>query len=144
VADIASGLWDVLSDIGGAIGDVLGGAADVIGGGLSSLTSSIDISGMLSAAQPTALASPPSGDGAASSMLGALAPGAPLAAVAPAGATTVDQSVDAGGITVNVSAERLEADSASLLSDDIVAQLQRRLGSLRSEQDFREGARPTA
>ncbi|MFG3257558.1 hypothetical protein [Streptomyces sp. NPDC048172] len=64
------------------------------------------------------------------------------AAAAPAGA--VDQSVHVeGGITVNVNAERLEADSAALLSDDIIAQLQQRLGALRSEQDFRTGARPS-
>ena len=80
----------------------------------------------------------------------AAAPGLPtagMAGLAPsaAGPQSVDQSVKVdGGINVNISAERLEADSARLLSDDIVQQLQRRLASLRSEQDFRVGARPAA
>ncbi|WP_306316882.1 MULTISPECIES: hypothetical protein [unclassified Streptomyces] len=72
-------------------------------------------------------------------------PELPTGAAAAAPAGSVDQSVHVeGGITVNVNAERLEADSAALLSDDIIAQLQQRLGALRSEQDFRTGARPTA
>ena len=69
----------------------------------------------------------------------ALPEGAAAAAAAPG---PVDASVTVnGGITVNISAERLEADAAELLSDDIIAQLQARLGSLRSEQDFRTGVR---
>jgi hypothetical protein len=72
-------------------------------------------------------------------------PELPAGAAAAAPAGPVDQSVHVeGGITVNVNAERLEADSAALLSDDIIAQLQQRLGALRSEQDFRTGARPSA
>ena len=64
---------------------------------------------------------------------------------AGAGPQTVDQSVNVqGGISVAVNADRLEADSAQMLSDEIVAQLQARLGALRSEQDFRVGARPAA
>jgi hypothetical protein len=64
---------------------------------------------------------------------------------AAAGPHTVDQSVNVeGGISVSVNADRLEADSAQILSDEIVAQLQARLGALRSEQDFRVGARPAA
>jgi hypothetical protein len=62
------------------------------------------------------------------------------AAVAPAGAA--DQSVRIeGGITVNINAERLEADAAQFLSDEIVRKLQERLAALRSEQEFRTGAR---
>jgi hypothetical protein len=62
-----------------------------------------------------------------------------------AGAQAVDQSVNVqGGINVAVNADRLEADSAQILSDEIVAQLQARLGALRSEQDFRVGGRPSA
>ena len=73
---------------------------------------------------------------------GLLAPGGALAAATPAGTTTVDQSVNAGGIYVTVTAERLDGDSARLLTDDIVAQLQARLDALRSTQQFQAGARP--
>jgi hypothetical protein len=79
----------------------------------------------------------------------ALPPGAALAPLplpAAGGAAAAGGAVDAsvtvnGGITVNINAEKLEADAGKLLSDDIIAQLQARLGSLRSEQDFRTGAR---
>ena len=47
-----------------------------------------------------------------------------------------------GGITVTINAERLEADSAQLLTDRFIEQVQARLGELRATQDFRVGARP--
>jgi hypothetical protein len=74
------------------------------------------------------------------------APGSPLPMGLPAAAPApVDQSVNVqGGITINISAERLEADSARLLSDEIVQRLQERLGALRSEQEFRNGVRAPA
>ena len=74
------------------------------------------------------------------------APGGPLPMGLPAAAhAPVDQSVNVqGGITINISAERLEADSARLLSDEIVQRLQERLGALRSEQEFRNGVRAPA
>jgi len=74
------------------------------------------------------------------------APGGPLPMGLPAAAPApVDQSVNVqGGITINISAERLEADSARLLSDEIVQRLQERLGALRSEQEFRNGVRAPA
>jgi hypothetical protein len=69
-------------------------------------------------------------------------PALPGAAAAVAAAGPVDASVHVqGGITVNINAERLEVDAARLLSDEIVAQLQARLGALRAEQDFRTGVR---
>lgn len=73
-------------------------------------------------------------------------PGGPLPMGLPAAAPApVDQSVNVqGGITINISAERLEADSARLLSDEIVQRLQERLGALRSEQEFRNGVRAPA
>ncbi|MFF0445273.1 hypothetical protein ACFYT4_02445 [Streptomyces sp. NPDC004609] len=87
---------------------------------------------------------------------GAAAPGGPGAAgarpvlppamAAPAAAAAApDQSVHVeGGITVNINAERLEADAARLLSDEIIQRIQERLGALRSEQDFRTGTRAPA
>ncbi|MFZ3566663.1 hypothetical protein ACOKM5_06775 [Streptomyces sp. BH097] len=93
------------------------------------------------ATAPTALAAPA---GLPALPAAGVRPELPTGAAAAAPAGSVDQSVHVeGGITVNVNAERLEADSAALLSDDIIAQLQQRLGALRSEQDFRTGARPT-
>ena len=57
----------------------------------------------------------------------------------------VDQSVNVqGGITVNISADRLEASSAQMLSDEIIRRVQERLGALRAEQDFRMGIRTSA
>jgi hypothetical protein len=69
----------------------------------------------------------------------------PEAAGPAAAAGPIDASVNVqGGITVNINAERLEVDAAQLLSDEIIAQLQARLGALRSEQDFRTGVRAPA
>jgi hypothetical protein len=82
----------------------------------------------------------------------ALAPGAvtpppvpegPLpapAAAAAAGPTNV--TVNLGGVTVNVNADKLEANAAQMLSDEIVNALASRLGSLLAEQNFRTGTRP--
>ncbi|MEU4713981.1 hypothetical protein AB0F73_10075 [Micromonospora purpureochromogenes] len=145
VADIGGGLWGVLSDIGGVIGDIGSGIGDFFGGVGESLFGAIDMTAMVnqtalaSAAPPPPLAAAPAGPPGG---LGALAPGGALAAAPVGGATTVDQTVNAGGINVSISADRLEADSAQLLTDDMVAQLQARLGDLRSTQDFRAGARP--
>lgn len=65
------------------------------------------------------------------------------AAAAPAAAAggSIDASVTVGSINVSINAERLEADAADLLSEEIIQQLQARLGALRSEQDFRTGVR---
>jgi hypothetical protein len=89
-------------------------------------------------AGPPALPPPPSGGAA----LAPPALPAGIGAPGPAAGGPIDASVNVqGGITVNINAERLEADAAQLLSDEIIAQLQARLGALRSEQDFRTGVR---
>jgi hypothetical protein len=83
--------------------------------------------------------------GAPAAPAGVLAgrPGLPEGAAAAAG--EVDRSVRIeGGITVNINAERLEADAARLLSDEIVQRLKERLDALRNEQDFRAGVRSPA
>jgi hypothetical protein len=60
-----------------------------------------------------------------------------------AAARGADQSIRVeGGINVTINAERLEADSAKLLTDEFIAKVQARLGELRVTQDFRVGARP--
>jgi hypothetical protein len=97
------------------------------------------------AAQPP----PPAAAPAPPSLPPAPAPGVPpaipqgVAAAAPAGPVDTSVTVN-GGITVNINAERLEADAAQLLSDELISAIQARLGALRAEQDFRTGVRPTA
>lgn len=60
-------------------------------------------------------------------------------------AQPVDQSVNIqGGITVNVSAERMDSAAVPQVTDEIVRQLQARLSALRTEQNFRMGARSAA
>jgi hypothetical protein len=54
---------------------------------------------------------------------------------------SVDQSVNVGGITITINAERLEADAAEFLSDEIVRRLQDKLGALHSDQQFQSGTR---
>jgi hypothetical protein len=64
---------------------------------------------------------------------------------APGAARAVDQSMKVeGGIHVDISAERLEANAAQILSDHIIRAIHERLNSLRSEQDFRTGIRSSA
>ncbi|MEV0644196.1 hypothetical protein AB0I28_02920 [Phytomonospora sp. NPDC050363] len=141
VGDAAGGMVDLAGDAIGGIGDALSGAGDWLfggdegGGGSSFITDAVNQVTAMSAAPPPAAAAPG---------LGALASGGPLAAPAAGGSTAVDQTVNAGGINISITAERLEADSAQLLTDDIIAQLQARLGSLRATQDFQAGARPAA
>jgi hypothetical protein len=83
---------------------------------------------------PASVAAPPEAGGLAR-------PGLPTvgAGAAPAGGP-VDQSVHVdGGITVNINAERLEADAAQILSDEIINAIASRLDALRSQQNFRTG-----
>jgi len=88
-------------------------------------------------AERPALAAPPA---AAGTLTGR--PGLPEGAAAAGGG---DRSVRVeGGITVNINAERLEADAARLLSDEIVRRLKERLDALRSEEEFRGGVRSPA
>jgi hypothetical protein len=57
----------------------------------------------------------------------------------------VDQSVNiAGGITVNVSAQNMDAAAVPQVTDEIVRQLQAKLQALTIEQNFRTGVRTTA
>jgi hypothetical protein len=95
------------------------------------------------AAAPAAPAGTPALPGAGAP---ATRPELPAGAVpAAAAAGPVDSSVTVnGGITVNINAERLEADAAQLLSDQMIRAIQERLGSLRSEQSFRTGVRAPA
>jgi hypothetical protein len=117
-----------LSGLGGALGGVggllSGGSLSTLGGLLSSVTAPIPTEAM-AAGFPSA--APPGGLGGPSSI------------------GRVDQSVNVqGGIAVHIAADRLEADSAQLLSDQLIQKLQERLGALRSEQDFRGGVRAAA
>jgi hypothetical protein len=160
LTDIVSFGDQVLGFLGNLGGGGGGGLLDSLLGGLSGLLPSLmsEVLPSLPSWLPDLLpllaeGGPPGGGG--SSLAAALPSAAPaagipdvsLAAAFPsaAGGAQVDQSVNvAGGISVSVNAERLEADSAQLLTDDIIQQLQARLGSLRAEQDFRTGARPEA
>ena len=74
---------------------------------------------------------------------GLAAPAVPLAG---AGAVArADHSVHVeGGIHITITAERLEADSAKLLTDEMVRRLQERLDALRMERERRLGTRAAA
>jgi hypothetical protein len=71
---------------------------------------------------------------------------APTVPLAGAGAVAAaDQSVHVeGGIHITITAERLEADSAKLLTDEMVRRLQERLDALRMERERRLGTRAAA
>jgi len=60
---------------------------------------------------------------------------------ASAASSSVDQSINVGGVTVNVHAEHVDAGAADMLSDAIVAKLQEKLAALHTEQQFRTGYR---
>lgn len=148
----------------GVLGKLAGGVLSSVFGDLSSVSSAIGGAGQtqpattvgIGAALPPTAASvaTPAGLGFGggpelSGGGGGLFPPAPsLAGPSLAGLPgpqAVDQSVNVqGGITVNINADRLEANSAQILSDEIVRALQERLGALRSEQDFRTGVRSSA
>ena len=71
---------------------------------------------------------------------------APVVPLAGAGAVAAaDHSVHVeGGIHITITAERLEADSAKLLTDEMVRRLQERLDALRTERERRLGTRAAA
>jgi hypothetical protein len=70
------------------------------------------------------------------------APGAGPGGGPAAGGGPVDASVHVeGGITVNINADKLEADAAEFLSDEIINQISSRIGSLQSEAALRVGER---
>jgi hypothetical protein len=151
IASFGESILDFLGSLGGGIGGLGGllgplGAGGLLPGLLPVLPDLLPTPFASQAAPapagPQVAAAPEPGPAT-----GALVAAAPIAGAMPAAAVPqeVDQSVNVeGGITVNVNAERLEADAAELLSDRIIAQLQARLGALRAEQDFRLGARPEA
>lgn len=101
---------------------------------------------------PGALAPPPLGGvpPGAPAPMPALPPGADLGrpplprGAAPGAAGPVDASLHIGAITVNLNAEKLEADSAKLLTDEVVRQLESKLEVLARQRDFRTGNRPAA
>jgi methyl-accepting chemotaxis protein len=62
----------------------------------------------------------------------------------PASASPVDQSINLGGVTINIHTDRLDANNADVLSETIVARLQEKLASLHTEQLFRTGVRAMA
>jgi hypothetical protein len=146
VGDVLGGIGDVLGGIGDLAGDVVDGVGSVIGGigglvedavgGIGDvITAPIDFIGDALFGQA---APPPGAPGGAGPDLTA------LASTGGAGGP-VDQSVNLqGGISVTINADKLEADSATLLSDQIIQQIQAKLGSLRSEQGFRTGDRTEA
>ena len=170
LAVILASLRDIINSVAGSgtsllgvLGQLAGGVLGSVLGGLNSVSSAISGVGgaqpatltgigtaLAPAAAPSSIASPAGfgpGEGPALSG-GFFPPAAGLAApplAAPSGPQAVDQSVNVqGGITVNINADRLEANSAQILSDEIVRALQERLGALRSEQDFRTGVRSSA
>jgi hypothetical protein len=133
------GFGDFLQGLlGGLGGGILGGLG---GGSLLNLIPEI-LPLFVSNAPPVGAPGAPAGG---ATMLAAAPPPAAGLVQPAAGPQAVDASVNVeGGISVAINAEKLEADAAELLSDQIIAQLQARLGALRSEQDFRLGARPAA
>jgi hypothetical protein len=96
------------------------------------------------AAPPGALAPPAFGVPPGAAPAGDLGrPALPHGAV-PAAAGPVDSSLHIGAITINLNAEKLEADSAKLLTDELVRQLEAKLEVLARQRDFRTGNRPAA
>ncbi|HEY9830327.1 MAG TPA: hypothetical protein V6D26_07100, partial [Stenomitos sp.] len=121
----------------------LGGLGSIGLGGISSLLPSFQEGGVM---PETGLALLHAGERVLTveenqALQGAGRGGMPLATP---GAGGTDQSVNIGTITVTINAEKLEADAAQFLSDEIISQIQAKIGRLSSEQDFRMGARPTA
>ena len=57
---------------------------------------------------------------------------------------SVDQSLHLGGINITINADRLDGDSANILSDEIVQQLRAKLANLQTEENFRTGVRSSA
>jgi hypothetical protein len=96
------------------------------------------------AAEEAAAAPAPAAAGAPPAAAG-LPPALPAGAGVPAAAGAPDQSVRVeGGINVSINAERLEADAAEILSDEIIRAISERLDQLRAEASFRTGVRAEA
>jgi len=67
----------------------------------------------------------------------------PVGAAAPTG-QQVDQSIHLGGISITINTERLEADAAEMLTDEIAQQLQEKMAALDRRQAFGRGELPAA
>lgn len=153
----------VLSEIGDLLGSVASGLGDLGGwlvGGLGDLVAPVSIGdktiqSILSSSISSAGVPPPATPGIMPASLGfsgsegggSLFQTAAAIAAPTTGPTSqqVDQSVNVqGGITVNISADRLEANSAQMLSEEFLRQVQEGLGKLRANQDFRTGIRTSA
>ena len=78
---------------------------------------------------------PPGAPGAPAAVPGAPGPAAPAAAPMGGGGVTVQ-----GGITVTINADKLEANAAQMLSDEIVRGLNERLQALQGDANRRVGA----
>jgi hypothetical protein len=141
-----NGVMDKLSAAFSALGSMIGTVVDKIGGAIGTVGDFLfGGPSIFDLAQQAAMKAAP---GPAPSSGAAAALQSPLSAAGlagPASAGHVDQSVNVqGGIAVNISAEKLQADSAQMLSDQVIQKLQEKLGALRSEQDFRSGIRSPA
>ena len=143
VVSAAESAMSALSDLG----SVAGGVLDTLGGAVFSPITSIIPSFQLGGEMPEdGLAMLHAGERVLTveenqMLAGAGRGGLPMI---EAGAGGADQSVNIGAVTVTINAERLEADSAQFLSDEIIRQIQEKIGRLASEQGFRMGDRPTA
>jgi len=127
IDDIGSGISDAVGAAVGGIEDAAGAVGDFFGGIGDSLFGSIDVSALMGGGGIAAAAAlPPALPGglAAPAGVGAVGAGGALAAAPVGGPTTVDQTVNAGGINITITADRLEADSVKLLSEDFVAKMQ--------------------
>jgi hypothetical protein len=132
-------LVDALSNLGGGLFGDMSGLIGVGAGGPGN-----PLGNNMPAFNPAAsMFAPGAGGGSdAGSTAPATAPAPTTLPGAPAGPQPVNQAINLGGITVSINAERLEANAAHLLSDQIVQQLQQKLVALLAEQGFRAGARP--
>jgi hypothetical protein len=138
---IAGAVGSALSEIGSAASSAasaVGGVLSTVGGGALSAINPFQEGGDVEHTGPAYLHE---GErvltrGETQAMDSALG-----AAPASAGSPSIDQSINVGGVTVNVHAEHVDAGAADMLSDAIVAKLQEKLASLHTEQQFRTGYR---
>jgi hypothetical protein len=154
ISTVAGGAWEAIKGVGG---DLFGGGTASAPAGAAPATATSALAGLTppttlpaSAALPASVApaaAPPPAATTAAAPAG-FAPPSPetlaqlTAGAAPGGPASVDQSVSVnGGINVTINADKLEADASKLLSDQLIAAIQSRLGDLRAQQDFRTGVR---
>jgi hypothetical protein len=146
VGSAISGLMGFLGDLGSFASGVFSGIADGVGSVLDALNpfSSLSIPGMGGGGSSAlAIASPGAGGDGFGAPTGG-APGFGGGGGGGGGPQSVDQSINLGGVTITINADKLEANASQMLSDQIVQGLRERLGALQSEQGFRTGERPSA